>query len=292
MRKAVVLVAALLLCPLILAAQNNGFVVRSFEMDPLELRAKTNPVYDNNGVPAAMVKISVAVADSVNFNGNIVGTPEHNPGEWIVFMPAGSSWIDISVDGYETLHYRFPQDKPLVSARGYELQLGVRRLNPMRTLVMPGFSYNKSQYAYGLMIGLCKRNGGYIHAKTDFNFWPEPAIVCDAGGQINGIQGWFTGASKKCRLAFTAGYIRQIIPQLYLYAGAGWGRRVLAWEMYTGGESGDSYGSVKVTAPYSFSGAESELGAILRLGAFALSAGVQTNQFKYYEANLGLGIMF
>ena len=283
MRKTVILIFLLVVSPF-LRAQDKAFVVRSFEMDPMELRAKTNPVYDNNGIPAAMVRVSLSVADSVDFRGNIVGTPEHNPGEWIVFMPAGSTWIDIAVDGYAPLHYVFPVDIPLQAARGYVLDLGVKEVSSVRTLVMPAFSYNKSQYSYSLMLGFCKRNGVYIKAKTDFTFGLIPTGVCDENGVEDGIKGWYTGASKKSRLAFTGGYMRQLADPLYLYVGGGWGYRTLAWERFD-----ESYVQVD---PYSYNGYEAELGAILRLGAFAISAGVQTNQFKYYEANVGIGVMF
>lgn len=289
MRKLLLLGAALLLVSALARGQERKFVVRHFAVDPLELRAKTNPVYDNNGIPAAMIRVSLSVLDSVNFNGNIVGEPERNPGEWILFMPAGSSWIDIAVDGYERFHYEFPAEQSLQPARGYVLDLGIKVLHPMRTLVMPIYSYNLSQTSYGLMLGLCKRNGGYIKAKSDFQQNLDPTKSCDADGIVNQtIAGWFTGEANKCRLSFTAGYMRQIVAPLYLYAGGGWGKRILAWKMYTGE---DKYEYVRVE-PYSFAGYEVELGAILRFGPLILSAGIQTNQFKYYEANAGFGVMF
>ena len=42
----------------------------------------------------------------------------------------------------------------------------------------------------------------------------------------------------------------------------------------------------------SYSGYEAELGGIYGLKNFSLTAGVQTNQFKYWESTLGFGIMF
>ena len=45
-------------------------------------------------------------------------------------------------------------------------------------------------------------------------------------------------------------------------------------------------------ASNSFTGYEAELGLIYRPGVISFSAGVQTNQFKYYEANVGIGLMF
>ena len=41
-----------------------------------------------------------------------------------------------------------------------------------------------------------------------------------------------------------------------------------------------------------YKGIEAELGVMGRFGIFALSAGVQTNSFKYMEFNVGVGVMF
>ena len=110
---------------------------------------------------------------------------------------------------------------------------------------------------------------------------------------IDGIKGWFTGEIETKRLAFTAGYMRQLFSathnsSLYLYAGGGYGYRALLWRMY-GNDGGYEYAKV---SPASVSGYEIEAGLVYRLGGIAFLAGVQTNQFKYTEASLGIGVMF
>ena len=85
----------------------------------------------------------------------------------------------------------------------------------------------------------------------------------------------------------TGGYLRKLADPLYLYVGGGYGSRILAWKMYADGD----YAWARVT-DNSFTGYEAELGLIYRPGIIAFSAGVQTNQFKYYEANVGIGVMF
>ena len=42
----------------------------------------------------------------------------------------------------------------------------------------------------------------------------------------------------------------------------------------------------------SYTHLEGELGAVARFGGVAVSLGVQTNQFKQVEGNIGIGIMF
>jgi hypothetical protein len=71
---------------------------------------------------------------------------------------------------------------------------------------------------------------------------------------------------------------------LYLYAGAGYGYKKLAWET--------AEGSWAENTDKTYTGAEAELGLILRSKNFAVSAGVQSNSFKYIEATIGVGIMF
>ncbi len=289
MRRSVVMLAFLLL-PIFLLAQEKRLFVRSFDVNPLELRAKTAPVYDQNHQPSAMISIFLSSVDSVHFAGNIIGEPMHNPGEWIVFMPANSEWMDILVDGCEALHYVFPSDKPLKSAYGYTLYLDISILESesIRTLILPTLQYHPSHISYGLMLGLCKKNGGYIHVVSDFHRLPKLGYSCSGDGTVEGQTAWFTGASRKSRFAITGGYLRQIADPFYLYAGCGYGSRVLAWEMYSGP---NDYQYARVTT-HSYTGIEAECGILFRMHALVLSAGVRTNQFKYFETCAGLGVLF
>ena len=237
--------------------------------------------------PSSMVSIFLTTKDSLVFKGNILRTLTGGPGEWITYIPAGTEWIEVAAEGCEPLHFDFPEDKPLLSAYGYTLNLGVLVTNPVRTLIMPTFSYNQSQYSYGLMLGVCKKNGFYVRAKSDFNFGLDPVLSCDGEGNVDGAKAWFPGESQKSRWALTGGYLRKLGNPLFLYIGGGYGTRILAWKMYADGD----YEWARVTSN-SFTGYEAELGLIYRPGVISFSAGVQTNQFKYYEANVGIGLMF
>ncbi len=284
--KRYVIILALIL-PVSLLAQERRIVVRNFDVNLLDPRATTDPVYDNKGQATALIEISLATTDSLLIEGNQVKC-EQGLGKWLVYMPEGSQWIEFSVNGCEKCHFEFPAEKPLLPGLAYSLDLVIKVLNPMRTLVMPTFSYNQSQYSYGIMLAFCRRNGGFIHAKTDFNFGLNPIWDCSSDGIRGDVKGWFTDKSQKSRYSITVGYMRQVVAPLYLFIGGGYGSRILAWEMY---RSEGSYEYARVDQ-YSFTGYEIEMGAILRLGAFAISAGVQTNQFKYFEANAGIGVMF
>lgn len=284
----------LIVTPVLLHAQDRELIIKKpIDVNLSDIRAKADAVPDADGRPTAWLEISFASADSLSFDGRIVDKM-HIPGKWILYLPEGTEDIEITAPGHRSLHIVFPSDKRLLSAYVYTLELGSRVLNPIRTLIMPTFSYNKSQLSYGIMLAIGKKNGGFVHAKTDFHFGLNPTLSCDADGNVNGTKGWFSGESQKSRLAITAGYMRQIFDMkdgnmgLYVFAGGGYGSRILAWEMY---QSENAYDYARVE-PYSFTGYEVELGALYRLGPVAISVGVQTNQFKYYEANVGIGVMF
>lgn len=286
--KRILYLAVMLFVPALLFAQDKVIVVQNFDVNLEDMRAKTDPVYDMNNKAAALIEIISSSKDTLHIDSDRIIQRQHYPGKWIVYLPEGTPWIDIAVDGCEPLRFEFPLKKQLHSAHSYVLELSIRVKNPMSTLIMPTISLNKSQVSYGLMLALCKKNGGFLHAKTDFHFGLNPEQSCDGEGYVDGIKGWFNGNSSKSRFAITGGYMRQIIPQLYVFVGGGYGSRILAWEMY--GSEG-SYEYVRVE-PYSFTGFEAELGAIYRIRNFAISAGVQTNKFKYVEANIGIGVMF
>ncbi len=286
--KRILALFGLLMLALPVEGQNRKIVVQSFDTNVLDMRARTAPRYDNNAGVAALV--SIVAADSVVIKGNIIGAPVYLPGEVIVYMPDGSREMEIVVKGCRPLKYTFPEQ--LMGSYAYRMEVEtVAKSHSLRTLILGSYSYNKAQPSGSIMLALAGRDGGYVRLKTDFdlNFGLNPQYACDDQGMVDGEIGWFTGNTKRGRLAITGGYIRQIAEPFYLYAGGGWGRRILAWEMYVGGDEYYDWARVEST---SYIGYEVELGAILRLGNFAISAGVQTNGFKYYELNAGIGVMF
>ena len=287
----------LVLLSLAAGAQNRRLIVRSFAKSDIgDMRARTSPVLDRNKRLSALLDISFAAPDTtLRFEG-IVGEPVHYPGEWLVHVPEGTARLKISMDDCKPLDYAIPSGLAIESGTVYLMDLDIEEAVKVRTLIMPAVSAsfsNTTHLSYGLMLGICKKNGGYLRVKSDFSFGLKTSAQCDADGLIDGVKGWYTGESKKSRFALTAGYLRHLTEMgdnasLYAYAGAGYGSRVLAWQM-CGDDGSDQY--VRV-APSSFNGLEAEAGIVFRTGGLAVSAGVQTNSFKFYEANLGIGVMF
>lgn len=151
------------------------------------------------------------------------------------------------------------------------------------SLAMLGASINNNQHSYSLMYGQVKRWGWYGKIKTDFNF----NLSNDNTYNIYLLGGaFFNGEKSDGRLAVTAGTIWNIARPVMLYAGLGYGRRWVDW---------GTIGNQKVRIDdYSYQGIEVEIGAILHINRFLLSAGVCLNTFAidYWETDLSIGFTF
>ena len=295
--KRILTISALVLLSLVASAQNRRLIVRSFSPSDIgDMRARTSPAFDRNNKLAALIDISFAASDSTLVFEGMVGEAIHYPGEWLIHVPEGTTRLKFSMEGCKPMEFAIPAGVNIESGMVYLMDMDIEEAVKLRTLLLPTASIGFAQPmhpSYGIMVGLCKKNGGFIRVKTDFSFGLKTAAECDAEGMIDGVKGWYTGEAKKARFAVTGGYMRHLTDigdnsSLYAYIGGGYGSRTVAWEML--GESGD-YQYAKVV-PSSFSGVEAETGVIFRLGGVVLSAGVQTNSFKFYEANLGVGVMF
>ena len=80
--------------------------VESFEYLPKDLTARTSPRNDRNGTPFAVIRVGIALQGAV-FDGNTIGEPVYNTGEYLVYMPEGSRQITIRHDSYLPLSVVF-----------------------------------------------------------------------------------------------------------------------------------------------------------------------------------------
>jgi hypothetical protein len=257
--------------------------VTSFQRMDRDLMARTKERLDLNDVPCAIVRVSVPNAQKYTFEGNIIGDIIYNPGEAIVYMTQGSRNLTVKSDVIGTFRYEFGEklQKQVV----YKLSLKViqSEANKIRTLVMPVVGIGEAT-SFGAMIGVVKKWGGYAKIKTNLKS-QETTQECTSLAQTpDGVDLWPTGETATSRMAFTAGLLYRLGLPLYLYAGGGYGYKKLAWEL--------ADGSWAENQDKTYTGAEAELGLIFRAKNFALSAGVQSNNFKYIEATIGVGIMF
>lgn len=186
----------------------------------------------------------------------------------------------------------FPMDSTITIFAGktssltFKMKSTIKPKEPRRTLVMAEVGYHPSQISFGAMVGIVSKNGAYLRFRSDFGS-ASTELECDDTGALangTGTPYYKEGVTTKARMSITAGYLRQIIKPLYAYIGAGYGNRVLAWETIDG--------ELVKNTDHSTTGVAAELGAIGRLGQFAVSVGFQTVNFKYHELSAGIGFFF
>lgn len=280
----------LLLCVGFVQAQE--LKVSAFQRMDRDLLARTQERLDLNDVPCAIVRVSVANAKNYTFEGNVIGDVIYRPGEALVYMTEGSRNITIKSDEFGSLKYEFTQKLEKQVVYKLALQLETPDSKKTRTMVMPVVGIG-STTSFGLMVGVVKKWGWYLKAKYDFKN-QETVEECDgSGNNASGIPMWFTGETASSRLAITTGVMRRIGKPLYLYLGTGYGYKKLAWEIAEGDlQNGVSSDRWAENTDETFKGVEADLGLVLRAKNFAVSAGIQSNSFKYFEATVGVGIMF
>ena len=205
---------------------------------------------------------------------------------WVVCVSTayGQHTEDASVD---TLKQSSREQQMQARLENYVQLLSTRKKPERpRVMVMPVMGFRTSQMSYGLMVAAMRRTGGYIKAKYSFSNTPSDDFECnDVGmsGEDGEVQ-WYTGKTEKSRLSVTGGIVQRLWKPFYLYAGVGYGTRTLVWETV-----GGKWGKNK---DHSLEGVEAEIGGILSAGPMVFSLGLQTNSFKYFEGNLGIGVIF
>ena len=80
--------------------------VKSFELLSNDIIARTSPRNDRNGTPCAVIRVGIAL-QGVVFDGNTIGKPVYNTGEYLVYVPEGSRQITIRHNSYVPLTVAF-----------------------------------------------------------------------------------------------------------------------------------------------------------------------------------------
>lgn len=187
----------------------------------------------------------------------------------------------------------FPIDSLVAITPGKSASLTFKMIStikpraPRRMLVMADMGYQSSQMSYGGMIGFVRENGAYVRFRSDFGSVSADLECDDTGTLTSGGEGkpyYNKGVEHKARMSVVAGYLRHLWKPLYLYVGAGYGQRTLAWETVDG--------ELVKNIDHSASGVAGEAGILLNIGKFAVSAGYHTVNFKNHELGASVGIMF
>lgn len=149
-----------------------------------------------------------------------------------------------------------------------------------KVLAMAQMGYAGSgDLAYGLMLGVVKDNGFYVKGLASFS--TETVQFEREGAGLNDFT-FAEGDTDKQSLYFSGGYLRKLCKPLLMYVGAGYGKHDEIWTTTEGYK-------VK-NKDLTDEGVLFEGGLVLRAGAFAVSAGVQTLKFKTCALQVGLGV--
>ena len=177
----------------------------------------------------------------------------------------------------------------------------VRANAPWRTFILAegGISPQPFQYSAGLMVGAVSRVGGYIKARSSFQFANSIGSIRPEGeayycSPLNGIISaaempyYLSGKSRPMQWLVDGGVIARVfyVPDYmgYVYAGAGYGVRQQVWQTYDG--KWLNY------EPTTYKGLSLDCGFMMAYKHFALSLGANTIAFKYAEIQIGVGYVF
>ena len=132
-----------------------------------------------------------------------------------------------------------------------------------------------------------KMGGGYyVKARSNFKFQTRFDYECLSDGTRNGEAIWTKqdGSTWKTRYTVTCGGIWHCHKNLNILAGTGYGVKSLIWE--------DINGDRAKVKDCSFRGLAADLGTMATFGKFAITAGVSTVKFKYFDFEVGIGVIF
>ncbi|WP_290145046.1 formylglycine-generating enzyme family protein [Muribaculum intestinale] len=91
----------------IASSMAQELMVREFRPDASDLSAVVHQVADANGNPCALVRLGLAVPDA-SFEGDIIKA-DPKDGEYWIYMPEGSNWLNVKTSQYVPLRYDFPE---------------------------------------------------------------------------------------------------------------------------------------------------------------------------------------
>lgn len=261
-------------------------VADQIHADPMSTDAVKFSVSDpRSHKPCALVRMGF-VADSVEFEGNVVDKVFKN-GEWWLWLSPGTTALVVKHPGYAPLHL---SAEPLQSSTTYLATIRVPVIivqgdNPYqgRWFLMANYAYAFApDHAFGLTVGRVGRFGWYLNLMTNASFTFSGDASAASG---DGLYIW-DGRRTSSRLSATAGGMLALGRFGYLYAGVGYGVRTLVGHTRSGQ-------AIELT-DNSYNGLALEGGLVFRLSDhMLLSAGYSTIEFgKYSEVKLGVGYKF
>lgn len=139
--------------------------------------------------------------------------------------------------------------------------------------------------SYGVRLGVMgRRLGGYVSCRSNFVFG-DASYGCLSDGTLdNGGRFWPNGNDRVGNMAVTVGASWNVADPIDLYAGTGYGWRLLHWQDIDGGWA--------EVSDWSHRGPCMETGLIFSYRRLAFSAGLYSIGFKTLSMTAGVGVRF
>ena len=310
----------ILFCLLGYGAGAQEFEVRSFRLLQNDITAWVNPVKDLNDEACALIKV-VGDADFAFSTPLGVVARRNEVGEIWLYVPNGTIKLTIKHPKWGVLRdYKFPS--ALESRLTYELVLagppakeeespyprvrkwGARALEnqPLSfALAEPSlgklkgvrpawfllatWAVQEHENAPGLMVGVMKGHGVFVHAPTDFKL-SSTVGECDADGvwTDKGATPYYKPGADHYLWTLTAGGIHRLFGLCHVFEGVGYGSRRVVWETVDGERL--------LNKDYTYEGWAAEAGCLVKVRRMAFSVSVLTIEGEYWLPSVGVGINF
>ena len=155
-------------------------------------------------------------------------------GETFSFRPSFNSVSgDIgkqSTSGDKCIRYNIKADKEKLAGKQLIFKVDIVSKDVLKTQILTSAQVSVFPHmSYGFMFGMVKNYGGYIKARSDFNFI-KSSYNCNTSGEIEGGGHiWTDGTSKTLRYTINAGAMFRAARWFYPYVGLGYGERNVLW---------------------------------------------------------------
>lgn len=182
-----------------------------------------------------------------------------------------------------------------------DVVFSVRAHAPWRPFILAegAISPKPFQYSAGLMVGVVSRAGIYLKARSSFQFASASGSITHSNNRYYVTSSddilsdaempyYLSGNKKPMQWLINGGVIFRVANKptfmCYLYTGVGYGIRQQLWET--------KEGAWLKYQPTTFEGFSGDLGCMMTYKHLAISAGVNTINFKYAEMQIGIGYIF
>ena len=292
-----------------------GFKVAGVKVLPNDVSAFVSPVRDLNGDACALVKV-VAPADFAFSSPLGIVKRRNEVGEIWLYLPQGSKLLTIKHPRWGVLrNYRF--EKPLEGHVVYELEIDIpkppavverdtvvltrtvtdtvvvskrKKRRPrleLRAHALFTAAFHPGGPSWGVMVGVFRRHGFYLHAQADLRRVGATVGICDEDGFLlgDGVKPYYTGRVRRSNFAVTAGLAHRLCPWLCLFYGGGYGRSDVAWQL-----AASEGGGYVLNGGLSRRGVAAEAGVLFSYKRLCVSASALTLAGRQWQAVVGVGI--